>query len=170
MQDFIRYVTRCDSKQKGGRQLPQKPVLFPVSFVFTTLSLQLPNCTQRRVPLAGLNCSSLLPTIVLCCKLASCAVQSKGLGQADILHQCPSLPPEPVLKIWRFDRSKYTYNSQPTYQKFWRGKTTKKKKNSLGSWIKWTLPGRDSKSTFLYESGVEQNKVNYWLQLRSGCI
>lgn len=170
MQDFIRYVTRWDSKQKGGRQLPQKPVLFPVSFVFTTLSLQLPNCTQRRVPLAGLNCSSLLPTVVHCCKLASCAVQSKGLGQADVLHPCPSLPPEPVLKIWRFDRSKYTYNSQPTYQKFWRGKTTKKKKNSLGSWIKWTLPGRDSKSTFLYESGVEQNKVNYWLQLRSGCI
>lgn len=148
MQDFIRYVTRWDSKQKGGRQLPQKPVLFPVSFVFTTLSLQLPNCTQRRVPLAGLNCSSLLPTVVHCCKLASCAVQSKGLGQADILHQCPSLPPEPVLKIWRFDRSKYTYNSQPTYQKFWRGKTTKKTKIAWEAELSGLYPAEIQKALF----------------------
>lgn len=107
MQDFISIVTRWDPKQKGSQQLPQKPILFSVRYVFTTLHLQLPNSTQRRVPLSWLHYWSLLPAIVHCCKLASCAVQSKGLGQGNILHPCPPLPLEPVLKIWRFNRSKH---------------------------------------------------------------
>lgn len=87
--------------------------------------------------------------------VSSGEIQSKGLVKINIywylfLRSFDNLIVQSANIIW-----------QSTYQNY-RG-NVKKKKKDWETWIQCVLPAKDFENSLLWVTGMEQNKVNYWL-------